>query len=191
MKFIYFIILTCGFFLAGCSGLPLPDLSGTDVPVTTGPAGSGYPAPSEVPPPDDAYPAPGGSDLAFNYATPGPVPTPKPGSGGVVGLILVNEKPVPDLMIYLAEVMVDDEGQERVASYDRSNSPRAYTNGEGQFVFSNIQPGRYGLILDTVLSSFLLFEPDGENPLLIEVKAGELVELGEINYDELPIPENP
>jgi hypothetical protein len=114
-----------------------------------------------------------------------------PESGVVVGSIFVNGTPAQDLMLYLGEVMVDEKGQEMVASYDRSNSPRAYTNAEGQFVFSDIRPGRYGLILDTVLSSFLLFQPDAEKALLFDVKAGEQTEVGDMNYDELPIPERP
>jgi hypothetical protein len=191
IKFICITFLACSLFLAGCSGINQPDSSGTAAPGSTNTAKAAYPAPTEFSTGNLAYPAPGGGTLEANYATPGPIPTPGTDSGTVVGTILVNGKPVGNLMIYLGEVLADDQGVERVASYGRSSSPRAYTNSEGRFVFSEIELGKYGLILDTVLSSFLLFEPDGEDPLLVQVTANEQADVGEIDYDELPIPESP
>jgi hypothetical protein len=191
MRFIITALIACGLLLTGCSGVSQPEQSGTATRSPSVTSTAAYPAPTEFSAANQAYPAPGGGEPESGYATPGPVPTPGPDSGNVVGTVLVNNQPAGDLMIYLAEVMVDDQGQEQVASYDRANSPRAYTNAEGLFVFSGINPGKYGFILDTVLSSFLLFEPDGDQPLLVEVKANEQADVGEINYDELPIPETP
>jgi hypothetical protein len=123
------------------------------------------------------------------YATAGPVPEASSSSGVVVGVIQVNNEPIPNLTIYLAEVLNDGEGLERVASYDRVNSPRAFTNEEGEYVFSNILPGRYGLVLDIVLSAYLLHLPQEDTALIITVEAGQVTEIELLDYDSLPLPD--
>lgn len=146
-----------------------------------------YPPPAIIPT-VAGYPEPN-SDLGVELdATPGPVPEPSSSSGVVVGVIQVNNEPIPNLTIYLAEVLTDGEGLERVASYDRVMSPRAFTNEDGQFVFSNILPGRYGLVLDTVLSAYLLHLPQEDTAMVITVEAGQVTEIELLDYDSLPIP---
>lgn len=170
----------------------------TAIPATTD---SGYPAPLSEPTEDSGYPPPviiptiAGypapiSDVEFElYATAGPAPEPSASSGVVAGVIQVNNEPIPNLTIYLAEVLLDSEGLERVASYDRINSPRAFTNEDGEFVFSNIPPGRYGLVLDTVLSAYLLHLPQEDTALMITIEAGQVTEIELLDYDSLPLPD--
>jgi hypothetical protein len=164
-------------------------------------ADSGYPAPLSEPTEDSGYPPPviiptiagypaPNSDVEVElYATAGPVPEASSSSGVVVGVIQVNNEPIPNLTIYLAEVLNDGEGLERVASYDRVNSPRAFTNEEGEYVFSNILPGRYGLVLDIVLSAYLLHLPQEDTALIITVEAGQVTEIELLDYDSLPLPD--
>ena len=150
---------------------------------------SGYPIPVQIPT-VAGYPEPNSDQSGELYATPGPIPQASSSSGVVVGTIQVNNEPIPNLTIYLAEVLIDGEDQERVASYDRVNSPRAFTDEEGQFVFADINPGKYGLVLDTVLSSYLLHLPQEEIPLVISVEAGEQTSVELLNYDFLPLPQS-
>jgi len=111
-----------------------------------------------------------------------------PGLGAVTGILLDNNRPRPDAIIYLANVVTDEQGREMVASYDRSSSPRFDTDSLGRFVFSNVPPGRYGLILDTVVSAYLLHQPNEDIPLLFTINADELEDIGELDYDDLPLP---
>jgi hypothetical protein len=150
---------------------------------------SGYPAPV-IPTISPPYPA----------ADPSPEPTFEiinleallenltPGFGAVTGILLDNNKPRSNAIIYLANVITDDQGREMVASYDRSSSPRSDTDGLGRFAFVNIPPGRYGLILDTVINAYLLHHPNQDQPLLITVSANELEDIGNLDYDDLPGP---
>ncbi|MBE0410912.1 MAG: hypothetical protein IBX69_14425 [Anaerolineales bacterium] len=164
----------------------------TDTPQIVSPTATvetGYPAPEfpTIPPP---YPV----------GDPSPEPTLEiidleavldnltPGLGAVTGVLLDNKQPRPNAIIYLADVIPDDEGIERVASYDRSSSPRSNTDSLGRFVFANIPPGRYGLILDTVISAYLLHFPNEDLPLLFTVEADDLEDIGELDYDNLPMP---
>lgn len=201
---LHYLLLGIVIFLVSCSEATISKTEKSDTTKTSTPiiTESGYPSPpleetieSGYPPPVGiptvaGYPEPNSDQSGELYATPGPIPQASSSSGVVVGTIQVNDEPIPNLTIYLAEVLVDGEGEERVASYDRVNSPRAFSDVEGQFVFANIVPGKYGLVLDTVLSSYLLHLPQGDIPLVISVDAGEVTSVELLNYDSLPLPES-
>jgi len=200
------LLLIAFLFLSACSS-PQPTTSpptgGEEIPATQAPsypgpaapaADSGYPGPAAIPKYD---PYPGsetsqGLPTPSTYATSGPMPEPGPDSGVVTGKLLANGKPALNASLYLAEVSTDAQGKERVASYSQSDSPRAFVDPEGKFVFANIPPGRYGIVLDTVLAAYLLHDPNQDTPLLITVVAGKTTDLGDLNYDSLPmhIPDN-
>ena len=175
---------------APATATPIPTEPGYPPPVAETVEDSGYPPPVAVPTESAGYPEPGSDQEPEFYATPGAIPEPSSSSGVIVGVVQVNGEPVPNLTIYLAEVLTDGEGLERVASYDRINSPKAYTDESGQFVFSEIRPGRYGLVLDTVLSAYLLHLPQEDAALVIGVEAGEQTEIEVLDYDSLPLPDS-
>jgi hypothetical protein len=118
-------------------------------------------------------------------------PTQDPTLGAVKGVLQLKTstgiKPVDHVILYLAEVVRDTEGNERVVSMDRLNSPRAYTDMNGYFEFFNVPPGKYGLVLDTITNSYLLGHPVSGEDMLFEVRAGEVLDTGVLVYNMLPI----
>jgi hypothetical protein len=94
-----------------------------------------------------------------------------------------------NVTLYLAETIKDNTGREVVAAMDRVRSPRTVTDDQGRFVFPNISPGNYGLVLDYVFESYLLLKPDSQEALLIEVSAEKQIDLGTLLYDSLPLPQ--
>ena len=113
--------------------------------------------------------------------------------GTVTGVLMVgtgqNAKPTAGLVLYLAATIKDTSGKESVAGMDRVRSPRAYIDGQGRFVFTNVSPGNYGLVLDVVTNSYLLNKPDTGDSLVISVTPGKVVDLGTLRYDSLPVPD--
>ena len=116
------------------------------------------------------------------------------GSGVLTGVLLLRTddglQPVVDVKLAIGETLSDDEDTERVVAYDPSSAPVAYTDSSGRFVFENLQSGRYGLILDIVLSSFLLYQEGTLNAILFDITDGEMTDLGNLEYFELPLPQS-
>jgi hypothetical protein len=124
-----------------------------------------------------------------------PTETLAPGMSRVTGVLQVGtrEEPQPakNALLYLAETLKDSTGIDSFAALDRIHSPRTVADDQGRFVFSNVPPGNYGLILDVITNSYLLMKPGSEEALLIEVSAEQQVDLGTLLYDSLPLPPQP
>jgi len=123
--------------------------------------------------------------------TPGIAPgfTPNPSFGIVHGQILRNNEPVVGYSVYLADLLVDQEGIERVASLKRSSSPQAILDKDGIFVFNEVPPNRYALMFSDGISSYLLLFPETniEEAIIVDVHANIKIDLGVLNYSDFPL----
>jgi len=120
-----------------------------------------------------------------------PTVTPNPKMGSVKGVLIDKQdgslKPRVNANLYLGEMKKDGSGKEVAAAYDRTSSPRAGTDDQGRFMFNNVTPGRYALILDLVTNSFMLNKPQDGSDMIVTVTAGQTVDLGTLQYDT-PLP---
>lgn len=116
------------------------------------------------------------------------IPTPASDKSTVTGVLLLDpgQKPVTSVLLALGGV-VEKEGTPMLASLE-TTSPRALTDINGRFVFTNITPGKYTLILDRIIDSYLLNHPEDNSDLLIMPQAGQVLDLGKLVYTSLPIP---
>jgi hypothetical protein len=199
-------LITIFIFATGCSSLQssptqnsLPEiLSPTVVDEAISSTLPGYPGP-DVPAQivEQGYPAPDVATQAVEQGYPAPPeikvtpsssPTQDHNKGSIKGRLLMNNQPVADAILSFAEVIRDSDGREMVVSYDPASSPTTNTDSQGNFYFKNIDPNKYGLILDTIIKSYLLHYPEEENSqIVILVEKGKEVDLGDLNYDSLPI----
>ena len=207
-----FLISTLAVLAAACSPAPASPAS---TPISSIPtlAVAAYPTPEGTyPEPVSAYPRPNPENPAYPvpaipaiaYPEPAypwpvspeqgvqgasiPVPEAAPDSAVIVGRLLENGKPLAYTTLFLADVLEDDSGEFQVASYSRESSLRAEVDGNGQFVFSAIKPGKYSLIVDNFATYFVLNIPESEEekPLILEAAAGEVLDLGDLDYEDLP-----
>lgn len=178
---LYLFSIVLIIFLSACSNSStIP----TQALITSSDINSAYPPQQAEYPSDPSYPGPT-SPVAIS---PFPTPTMDPQLGYASGRLLLNNKPVNGMTLDLAEVIVDKSGNDIVAGLDRVNSPSVVTDNQGRFAFINIKAGRYALILDLITSQFLLSYPGREDPIIIQVEVGKTVDLGDLNFSELPIP---
>lgn len=148
---------------------------------TAAPPQSGYPIFADgYPMPSQVIPEGAVSELPNPERTI-PAPTDNLSSLGGVLVREVGESsflPVMPQTLYLGEVLLDDAGRQSVI-VRRTDSPTAQLFPTGVFVFNNVPAKTYGLIVDIALSEFPVTLENGD-PLLIDVKAGEAIDLGAV-----------
>lgn len=191
-RLLYFllVLLLAVAMVAGCGG-------GDDEEAAGAPAAEA---------PADASVAQGGSPLIVSGGS--PLPTPgsplaTPGASGMVGVagadtgaivgrLLVGrdtgDVPVAGLTVGLADVIRGEDGIARASGYAADTPNRSTTDEGGGFAINNIPPGTYTLILDAVITSYQLADPDSGDTILVEVQPGESVDIGILRFDTLPIP---
>lgn len=193
----FWIFILLALLLSACNALPgsrptdaypqpgaqsasYPDSSGTS---ETYP-GSDYPGPDVYSLPE-GYPAPN-----VEPDIPTPTVTPDTTKGNIKGTLLRNNQGVPEAILYLAEIIKDDKGNDRLASFNPFESPSTTTNTEGVFIFPNVAPGKYQLVLYTVVNAYFLYYPGEKKEIIVTVKENQTIDVGKLNYDSLPLPEN-
>ena len=114
---------------------------------------------------------------------------PDPAFGIVTGQIYHKDNPVSGYSVYLGDLLSNEQGEEVVASLKRGSSPQAVLDINGVFIFNHIIPDRYALMFSDGLSSYLLLKPNQtiEEALIVDVKAGKIIDLGLLNYQDLPL----
>lgn len=114
-------------------------------------------------------------------------------TGALVGKLLISSEkypmlPVSGVRVALAEVVQPDEGPPRATGYDPNSSPFAMSDAEGNFAIGNVKPGLYGIIVDSTITAVMLSNPETEESIIVEIKADEVVDVGTLQYENLPIP---
>lgn len=181
MKFLKFIIIfTLIVITAGCSAANNAPTS-TATSQTIGQENGTYPYPAPSSEPSSAYPA-GEPQVEMP-----PTPTTDPTLGMVKGVLQLQGKPVANADLYLAGIILDANGKDVAAVLDRPTSPRTRTDEQGNFTFVNVKAGTYGLVVDTVLESYVLLQPGTENQIRLQVTVGQTTDLGNLNFDDLPV----
>jgi hypothetical protein len=119
------------------------------------------------------------------------VPTSDPSKSTVVGAIVVDMDgkvvPIKNTNIFLSPILKDKNGVERVAQFDRAQCPFTQTDEQGNFTFTNVPAGRYVIILDEVVQSFLLSETSSAYTLMLTATAGKTTDLKTLHYHTLPV----
>lgn len=117
------------------------------------------------------------------------VPTPASGDVGIVAgkLLKVLEgggtKPFANLPLYLGTVLKSEQGVEGLVELTKSKAPSTKADAEGNFAFTDVKPGRYGLMIDTPRGAVLLNQPSDGKSMIIEIVGGQTDDLGEMKYD--------
>jgi hypothetical protein len=110
------------------------------------------------------------------------IPSPGSDSGSIGGFLVRIEgegyMPVTPQNLYLGRVLLDDQGRQSVISRS-SQSHRAELLPTGVFIFNNVEPGTYGLIVDIAVIEFPVLD-ENQQPLLLEVQAGQAIDLGAV-----------
>lgn len=136
-----------------------------------------------------------GETAAYPGSSSGPVGLPEPpdperaipnpdSNTAAIGGVLIREVgengylPVVPQALYLGKVLLNSAGEQALISQG-SDSPQAQLFQTGVFIFSDVPPGTYGLVIDLGFSQFPLTDESGVD-LLIDVEGGKAYDLGQV-----------
>jgi len=113
------------------------------------------------------------------------VPTPSEASGIVVGKMLTESDGEPYLAprLYLGSYIVPDEDVEDappLIGISADSDPVAMQAQDGTFVFSEINPGDYILLIWSPMNIVPAKSADGRGEIVISVEAGDVIDLGNV-----------
>jgi len=110
--------------------------------------------------------------------------TPEPGRGNVGGKLLdsTTKKPYEASLFLSKNLTADYPGYPPVISFSYQSNPRASQDDEGNFLFKNIEPDKYVIVLYRPTGQEFIEDKETGLPILYEVKENQVLNLGVIEY---------
>ncbi len=117
-----------------------------------------------------------------------PVGTPAPDKGIVTGVLL---RKMPDgsvqsvgTRLFLAKLLTNQQGTiVPLAGLLESEAPFAFPDQRGQFVFSDVEPATYALVIRAPAFAMLARDMATGEDVVIKVVAGQVIDLGTITVE--------
>lgn len=116
------------------------------------------------------------------------IPTPKTGTAVVTGKLInkADSKPFANQLVRLGKIY--GEGTQSIYVYNESADPGAYTQADGTFVISDVNPASYAVIMVDNSGNYAAIKENAEKVLTVDVAADKVVKMGDIQVDLSPAP---
>jgi hypothetical protein len=122
-----------------------------------------------------------------NVVVPTSIPSPPPDKGAITGRFVDYESraPAAEMVMHLGELSPLRVGdfESHLITILPSSSPRATTDQEGYFLFSDVEPGTHAIVVWTPLNSWVIIDAETGQELLVTVEAGAVADLGEVDIN--------
>lgn len=124
--------------------------------------------------------------LSEPLATAETVLQPAPGTSIVTGMLKVEHtnQPMVGVELYLASHIGADESTP-MYSLEPDSSPHTTVQDDGRFIFKDVPPGRYAIVVWNPFNSFLARDPVTGSELVIDVQADQVYDVGTL-FEPLP-----
>lgn len=109
------------------------------------------------------------------------VPEMNPDKAAVYGVLtsFTDKEPLKGVMIYAADIVIVETSGDKIYTTQEKSSPHDGTDDLGHFTITEINPGKYQLMLITPFGSYPIFYTNYDL-VELELKAGEVIFLDEI-----------
>lgn len=138
------------------------------------------PEPTEVTPSESPTPTPLADVTPEERATPVP-PQLESSKGAIIGTVLKEDGtyPAENVRVFLAAFFWNEEKTEGVFVLDPARATSVPISDQGAFRLFNIEPGNYVLVVGVTPEAAVAILGDKGQARVIEVKPGEIVDIGE------------
>lgn len=111
---------------------------------------------------------------------------PAPGTSIITGMLKVEHtnQPMVGVELYLASHIGADESTP-MYSLEPDSSPHTTVQDDGRFIFKDVPPGRYAIVIWNPFNSFLARDPVTGSELVIDVEANHVYDEGTL-FEPLP-----
>ncbi|MEM2676118.1 MAG: hypothetical protein QXT10_06470 [Candidatus Bathyarchaeia archaeon] len=114
-----------------------------------------------------------------------PLPTPSSSDVAIISGRLLRDlgshsEPMVGTKILLASVLRAEDGTPIMVGASEETSPAAITAENGAFIFTDVIPGTYGIVVVTPIGLFLIRDKMGKD-FLFTVQPGAVLDLGEVH----------
>jgi hypothetical protein len=174
--------------LSSCNPVPIKDNAVTTpsqaVSVTTIQP-SAYPiaSPETLVVTESGYPGISETPTSSYFVDRFEIPQPGENTGVIIGKLVEagTSEPYLGAQIVLGPVSYSDNPEfPPLVGFSLESDPIAIQATDGSFLFDDVAPGNYGLVLFTPLSQALVSKPGSDDTLIFEVNANQVVDLGEL-----------
>lgn len=109
--------------------------------------------------------------------------TPQSGKANLRGHIETRETNVLLGELFLAKAVSTSNPEIDLLELDETTAPRAQIDrATGNFIFINVEPGKYGLIAWEPLNSITISDPKSGGTLFIELMPNQITDIGTLYY---------
>lgn len=114
------------------------------------------------------------------------LPQPAPGTAVIGGILMIEhtDTPMMGVELFLAN-HIGSTPDTPMYSMDPSSAPKAVTENDGRFVFKDVPPGRYAIVVWNPFNSFLARDPKTGLELIVDVQADKTYDVGTL-YEPQP-----
>lgn len=114
-----------------------------------------------------------------------PTIVPETGKGAMVGRLLTSKDiPMSNSVVRLARVFWDDEHEGGTFVLEAARSPATISDTGGHFVFSNLSPGDYVMVVGEVPDDNVIIADSDGTARIFTVNAGQVADVGDIIVEE-------
>jgi hypothetical protein len=118
------------------------------------------------------------------------IPTATQDKGVVYGILMQidTKQPLTEAQgvdVFLGAILRSGDNAQSLASLDKTTAPRADPDANGRFVFADVPPGEYAIVVRSPVSEVVARKLDQPGDVIVVVVAGKAIDLGEI-YSKYP-----
>jgi hypothetical protein len=130
--------------------------------------------------------APSASTSAPAASGPRQIPTASADKAVIHGVVrqVDTNKPLGEaegVDVFLAQVLHSADSSMTMSSLDKTTAPRSDPDAQGVFVFADVPPGEYALVVRSPLTEVVARQAnDTSKDLVVTVTAGQTLDVGEI-----------